>query len=100
MVGVCGAQGRRLPEMAKKTTLRDLARRISELEQEMVNLRQQLGSSLMLDGVASEAPDLNAALDQFFEAVGVQGELSGFARLRAIQAKQERLWTHGIRNGE
>jgi hypothetical protein len=75
-----------------QTTLRDLGRRVELLEQEVLRLRQLLGVSPVPAGGAAPPVDLDAALDQVLDAAGIKGELSGLARLRALQAEQERLW--------
>jgi hypothetical protein len=79
--------------------LRDLERRLNELEQEVGRLRQRLDGSTVPGEVASPPPDLDTTLDRFFEIAGIQGKLSGLAQLRALQAEQERLWTGRQQNG-
>ena len=79
--------------------LRQLERRLDLLEQEIVRLRQRLGVSSVPEGAASHAVDLDATLDRFFESAGIQGELSGLAQLRALQAEHERLWGGRQKNG-
>jgi hypothetical protein len=82
-----------------KTTLRELSQRLDRLEQEVLRLRQGLGLARAPAGDASHPVDLDAALDRFFESVGIQGELSGLAQLRVLQANQEQLWAQRRQNG-
>jgi hypothetical protein len=82
--------------MSKK--LQDLEPRLDELEQEVGRLRQRLGI-LPMPEEASSPTDLDSTLDCFFETVGIKGELSGLAHLRALQAEQERLWASRHQNG-
>jgi hypothetical protein len=82
-----------------KTTLRALECRLDELERQVVLLREQLrGSTMPPPGTVGQPPDLDATLDQFLDAAGIPGELSGLARLRALQANQERRWADGRRS--
>jgi hypothetical protein len=81
------------------TTLKELARRVDQLEQEVLRLRRGLGVACVPKGDASLPVDLDAALDRFFESMGIQGELSGLAQLRALQAEQEQVWAQRRRNG-
>lgn len=74
-------------------TLRDLNRRVDLLEQQVLRLRQRLGASLVPEVSTSHPVDLDATLDRFFEAVGIKGEQSGLAHLRALQAEQEKWWS-------
>jgi hypothetical protein len=82
------------------TTLQQLERRVDQLEQEVVRLRQRLGGSPVPEGAASHPVDLDATLDQLLEAVGIKGELSGLAHLRVLQAEQERLWARRQQDGK
>ena len=81
------------------TTLRELARRLDLVEQEVVSLRERLGISPVAEGKTSRPVDLDAALDRFFGAMGIEGELSGLAHLRILQAEQEQLWAQRQQNG-
>jgi hypothetical protein len=81
------------------TTLKELARRLDQLEQEVVRLRQGLGLAGVAEGNASRPVDLDAALDRLFESAGIQGEFSGLAQLRVLQAEQEQVWAQRRRNG-
>jgi hypothetical protein len=72
---------------------------LEQLEQEVGRLRQRLDRSPVQEGEASRPVDLDATLDRFFEAAGHQGELSGLAQLRLLQAEQEQLWAQRRRNG-
>src|SRR5262249_31792684 len=65
-------------------TLKELARRVDQLEQKVLRLRQGLGLFCVPEGNASDPVDLDAALDRFFESAGIQGKLSGLAQLRAL----------------
>jgi hypothetical protein len=80
-------------------TLSELARRLNLLEQEVLRLRQLLGVSAVPDRDDSCPVDVDAALDRYFEGVGIQGELSGLAQLRALQAEQEQVWAQRLKNG-
>jgi hypothetical protein len=82
-----------------KTTLREFARRLDRLEREVHCLRQGLGTSTAPEGDTSPPVDVDAALDRFFASLGIQGELSGLAQLRDLQAKQEKLWAQRRQNG-
>src|SRR5258708_35741284 len=81
------------------TTLRELAQRLDLVERDVVCLRQQLEISTVAEGKTSHPVDLDAALNRFFEAMGIQGELLGLAHLRVLQAEQEQLWVQRRQNG-
>jgi len=97
--GRAGEDRNRSRVFMPNTTLRELTRRLSLVEQEVVGLRLRQGVSPSAERRASHQVDLDTDLDRFFEAMGIQGELSGLAHLRVLQAEQEQLWAQRQQNG-